>query len=186
MPNYVAAGYVVTGYVEAEVAAEQPELRHTLVLAAREQGGATAVGSPALVILDEAPRPFPDVFVVLHTPGGVRLFSERLVPDDIAVQETELGRFSSLLAISPLDFRTVPIGDDLIASLGASEQVSHRLVVRNDHPVWSQLLAQEPVLCQPLGEYVDFGGPYVELVLRAAVSHVILTKATVEIELEEP
>lgn len=176
-------GVFVPGVFVEDVVVGPPQLA-TITSAAPGAGGSTPVGTETILKIPSLPQRFPDIILALHTVAGLRLFGERMISEEIA--SDDIGRYSNLVSIASLEFRSVPIGNDLLASLASSEQTAHPVRLRNEGKFWTKLVAREPVLCATTEEYLYYGGPEIFLALRAEVSRIVLTKSMVDLELSEP
>lgn len=180
---YVLPDYVLTDYVVDDVVVGPPVLA-TLTFAGPGVGGATPVGTTTILAIPTAPRLYPDIIFALHTLAGLRLFGERMIPDEIAC--TDLGRYSSMLDISDLNFRSVPLGNDLVDSLGSSEQLTGWAVFDNTDKFWSRLVMREPLLCAAAGIFQYYGGSHLYMVYRGEVTRVLIRKNICRLEFSEP
>lgn len=183
MPGVFVPGVFITGVFVEDVVTGPPILA-TLTFAGPGVGGATPVGTATILALQTVPRLYPDKIFALHTLAGLRLFGERMIPEEIA--STDLGRYSSLEAIGPLDLRTVPIGNDLPASLAASEQSTWQVTLRNEEQFFGRLVMREPVLCAPAGAFLYYGAGHIYQPYRGQISRIVIRKDATQLELEEP
>lgn len=181
--GWVQPGWVQPGWVESDFPTAPPPTGVVSFLWI-EQGGATPAGSGAITAV-QVPRLYADLIVVLATPAGVRLFGDRMIRDSVVTDPVDIGRFSTLLRMTGLDLRTVPIGTDLIASLAAAEAPSVQLEFSNDDGFWTMLVMQEPIVFQPIGLWADWGETEVYQIYRGEVSNFLIDGNVVHLEVGE-
>jgi hypothetical protein len=180
MATLYKAGLYKVDLYEADVGPLVPPVTSIRFLAFGP-GGGTAVGSSTVAPI-VAERLYADWIIAFYPPSGLWLFSERQIRDNIGSDPPSLGRFATLLEVSGLDFRTVPIGEDLISSIASSEDATVRLLLRNENGWWTKELALEPVIRQPIGLWADWGGSEVYLFRRGEVRAIDYTWDEVSIE----
>jgi len=184
MAGWVESDWVQEGWVESDVAVTGTPI---VLPNPGEVRGATCYGDPHALelIYHQNPGPYSDEAIfILKTWSGQRLFGHKIPPD--AVLADDLGRFDSLVTSSDVAITTVPLGNDLVGSIGTTERPRATETLRHDRRFWSQLVVTEPLLAMPAGRWLHYGGGDTHLLLQGQVERVVIRLSQVTLEYGEP
>ena len=149
--------------------------------------GATAYGNPdaMTVIHHRNPGPYSaEPLFLLRTTAGQRLFGRKMPPTVVVADD--IGRFATLMEISPVVINTVPLGNDLVGSIGMTEKPQATVSIENRQQEWSRVLASEPVLAMPAGTLLHYGSGESHLLLQGQVERVVLRPTVMTLQYSEP
>jgi hypothetical protein len=183
--SYFLPGYIAAGYYEGDVPAA-PVVPITLPLPG-DVRGATAYGNlkGLAVIYHQNPGPYSAESIFMwRTWAGQRLIGKKM--PSTAIIADDIGRFATLMTMSPISINTVPIGNDLIGSLSTSEKPQTTVTAENRDKFWSRLVMTEPLLLMPAGSWQHFGGGDSHLLLQGQIERVVIRQAEVSVTFGEP
>jgi len=194
-PRWVDLGWVENGWVEPDDSGTVPipppvvgGVGSIILLPLPGQvTGATNFGDAgALTLITHfSPGRYSDsVIFALRTWAGQRLFGSVMPP--LSILSTDVGRYATLLQVNDFQLNSVPLGNDLIASIGATDTPQVTVVLDNRDQFWCRLVALEPLIAAPAGIWLAYGFEEAHLVFQAQVERVVLTKLTATLTLSEP
>jgi hypothetical protein len=184
LPDVYSHGYV---FGDAGEIGEEGGVAVLTLASPGQPRGATNFGDPdALQLIHHTnPGPYSDELVAaLATPAGVYLFGFR--HPSSAIDADELERFGTLKSIGDVSISSVPLGNDLIGSIGASESPTMTLVFSNDDGFWSLLVVTEPLLGMPLAIWDYYSGAEAHKLFEGQITRVLIRRRTCELTVGEP
>ena len=184
MAGWVETGWVQAGWVESATVAEVTPL--VLPDPGFVHGG-TSFGDPLAIqlIYHRNPGPYSDeaIFVV-KTWAGHRVYGRKMPPEVIPIDD--IGRFATLLSSSGISVNTVPMGNELVGSIGTTERPRATVTLDNRRKEWSRLVVVEPLLAVAAGTWLHYGAGDTHVLLQGQVERVVIRQSQTMIEWSEP
>ena len=186
MASWVSSGWVAPNWVESDTITPGAGVPITLP----DPGfvhGATNFGDLGAIqlIYHQNPGPYSDeAILIVKTWAGQRLFGAKM-PADVILAD-DIGRYATLLDVQPLAINTVPLGNDLIGSIGTTESPQLIVTLDNRRKFWSRLVMVEPLLAMPAGVWLHYGAGEMHLVFLGQIERVVLRQETCELTISEP
>jgi len=184
MVGWIDDNWIEPGWIERDTAISATPI---VLPDANAAFGATSYGDPGAtaLIYHQNPGPYSDeAIVILRTWAGQRLFGTKMPPEVVVAED--IGRFATLLEVSPVAINTVPLGNDLIGSIGATERPRLQVVVDNRDKFGSGLVVVEPLLGMPAAKWLHYGGGDSHLIFQGQVERVVIRQKSISLEIQEP
>ena len=108
------------------------------------------------------------------------------MPPEVVTVVNDLGRFATLLQHSGVSINTVPMGNDLVGSIGATERPRATVTLDNRRKDWSRLVVVEPLLAMAAGTWAHYGAGETHVLLQGQVERVVIRQSQMTLEYSEP
>jgi hypothetical protein len=131
----------------------------------------------------------PDLYVIIHTPMGHRLYSDREFPDDMTVEGAGLlDKGSRVKSFGSFERTISPSKWDLLTAFERKQRQSNILELENSDRHFSKIIAKDPLVNATISIYVGFfdqATTHHLVIYQGTVSNVKVTRKTIILESEE-